>query len=462
MTRRVAPKSALVSLFDASISPVYALDNDGLIVFCNQALAAWTGIAADDLVGRQVVYHSADDPRSLPGIAAGLCPPPVAMKGRACDGHVSCPTRHGHLVYRRGHFEPLASADWGKNPSGILAILAAEDLTLEEVAAQYTPDADSDVLHATIRRYRRHQAENYDLALLIGESVAMQTIRRQIVMAAATTAPVTIVGLPGSGRDHIARAIHYYPPHDAQRKLITHDGLMLDVEELQWSLETLLDRGRSSGKFNTLLIRDVHRASQPVQQQLLAALTSKHGSLKVIVTMAGNPHHLADEETLGADFVAALTALVIEVPPLVSRRGDLPLLAQFFVEECNRDHTRQISGLAQDAVELLALYSWPRGIRELREVIHAAHAVTTQTVITAADLPAVIHHAAADVSLPKREDESVNLDQLLARIERELIERAIGRAHGNKTQAAESLGISRPRFYRRLVQLGLENLGNTR
>ena len=87
-------------------------------------------------------------------------------------------------------------------------------------------------------------------------------------------------------------------------------------------------------------------------------------------------------------------------------------------------------------------------------MIAAAHAAATTHEITPADLPPVVHHAAKAAAMPRRPPEKIVLDELLESIEREVIARALAQAGGNKSAAAELLGMTRPRLYRRLVQLG--------
>lgn len=457
MPRRASPKTALTHLLDESSSPVYVMDGQGQIIYCNRAVAEWTGVAADKLIGRQVVYHSADEPNSLPGVAAGLCPPPDSLAGRVREGHVSCQTQEGRIVYRRGRFEPLADTDAALEPAGVLAVLSASDLPADEIAKQLAPDAESDLLHAAICRFRRLQAEQCDPAALVGVSNAMRTIRRQVEMAASTNGPVTIIGPPGSGRERIAKAIHYHPPYNAnqQLKFAAYDGAALGQEELRWTIESMRDDTRAS-RIDTLLIRNVDLAEPSVQRQLLSLLSVGQGGPRVVVTASGDLRDRADADPFDVELATALAVLVIKLPPLHERREDLPLLAQFFVEERNRGSERQLGGLTREAVEMLALYTWPRGLDELREVIFAAHDQTTQSQITAADLPTVLHHAVAAAALPEREDEPIILDDFLSQIERELIERALRQTDGNKTRAAKLLGVNRPRFYRRLAQLGLD------
>ena len=103
----------------------------------------------------------------------------------------------------------------------------------------------------------------------------------------------------------------------------------------------------------------------------------------------------------------------------------------------------------------MAGYHWPGNLDELALAVREAHAQAAGTAITPRDLPKRIHLAADAARWPRRPDQPIDLVQTLQRVETELINRALERAKGNKSRAAELLGLTRPRLYRRLVQLGL-------
>ena len=141
---------------------------------------------------------------------------------------------------------------------------------------------------------------------------------------------------------------------------------------------------------------------------------------------------------------------------MAERIEDLPLLAQMFLEEANATATHQLAGFTPEALDQMVGYPWPGNLDELADAVREAHDRATATLIGPRDLPRRILLAADVAQRPPRRDEPIDLAGLLAKIETELIERALARAKGNKSRAAQLLGLTRPRLYRRMVALGLE------
>lgn len=150
---------------------------------------------------------------------------------------------------------------------------------------------------------------------------------------------------------------------------------------------------------------------------------------------------------------------MIELPPLAERREDIPLLAQSFLEDLNARGGKQLRGFAADAMDRLSLYDWPGQIDELSALIREAFMQAEGFEIKSQDLPKKLHLAAEAARYPRPAPETIDLEKFLTQVETELIQRALQQAKGNKSQAARLLGITRPRLYRRMVQLGLAAAG---
>ena len=143
---------------------------------------------------------------------------------------------------------------------------------------------------------------------------------------------------------------------------------------------------------------------------------------------------------------------MIALPPLAARAEDIPPLAQLFLEKVNAEGAKQVGGFSPETLDQLRLYSWPNNTDELIEMIRQAHDRAKGAVVRASDLPQRIALAADAAAVPRHQTETIELDAFLAKIELELMRRALQQAKGNKAAAARSLGISRQRLLRRWQQ----------
>jgi DNA-binding NtrC family response regulator len=206
----------------------------------------------------------------------------------------------------------------------------------------------------------------------------------------------------------------------------------------------------------TLLIHRIDETSADLQVELAAFFVRRPLSWRLMATAAEPLLELARRGKFRDDLAAALSTIVIELPPLAQRRGDLPLLAQLFLEDLNASGRRQLGGFTPAVLDLLDSYSWPGNLDVLAEVVAESHQRATGREIDVADLPERIRLVSRAAAYPRQTEETIVLDEYLGRVERELIRRALARAKGNKARAARLLGLTRPRLYRRMVQLGLE------
>ena len=149
---------------------------------------------------------------------------------------------------------------------------------------------------------------------------------------------------------------------------------------------------------------------------------------------------------------------MIRLQPLRERRDELPALAQHLLERANQRGGKQKSGFSPRTISALMAYEWPGNLRELARVIDHAHTQSDggEPLVALDDLPASIRgHLGGGFPPPTQPRPIKPLDELLTEVERRLIETALRQARGNKSRAAEVLGISRPRLYRRIKELNL-------
>ena len=393
---------------------------------------------------------------SIEAVAAGLCPPPEAVRGIERTGTVSC-LANDVLHRRRARFIPLV-APGEELATGLLVLVEPQDLSADEPAVP-PPEVpkESEELHERIRQFRQQLAGRFREDWLLGTSTAIARAWAQASLAAASRVSVLLVGSPGCGKQHLASVIHYSRPPETTGTLIPLACDVLGEELILSTLSALARRNVPSGAADrsTLLLADADQI--PPESQALAAkwLASKTFSARVIATAREPLVPLASQGKYDEELASLLSTLVIELPPLAQRREDLPLLAQEFVERLNARGGKQLAGFSSDAMDCLDAYGWPGNIDELFSVVEQSHERAEGPRITLRDLPAQLHLSTHAASHPRRQEETIVLDDFLGRVERELIGRALARSKGNKTKAARLLGMTRPRLYRRLVQLGL-------
>ncbi len=437
----------LARLLADSAAPIYVLDEDRRIVFCNAACAQWVGLAADDLVGQQCIYHSPGDDSKPSAVAAGLCPPPKVFAGQVQTATVSCTAPDGTLVWRRGHFVPLS--DGQDESAEVLAVLDTNDCgpAVQESAS----DAQ---LHEQVRRFRAAMTAHFRLDGLIGASPAIVRVRAQIELAACCDAHVLVAGPRGSGKDHVAKSIHH-----AQRErghLVPLDCGVLDANLLRATLRAVWLKHSALKGAASILLADVDAAPPELQSDLVELLRVNPHAVRVIATAQRPLDELGEEGRFSRQLACGLSTISIQLPPLCERIQDLPLLAQAFLEQVNATSIKQVGGFTSEAIDRLTGYNWPGNIDELAGVVRRAHEAAQGGEVAMHDLPSEIHRAAGAAAHPARNEEVIDLEEFLGRLEVELITRALRRAKGNKSKAARLLGLTRPRLYRRLVQLGLE------
>lgn len=454
------PSGELAKLLNAAKQPIYVLDEEMTIVFLNRAAYEWLG-AEPSLVGRRCVYHSVPSADPLDALAAGLCPPPCVFAGETMIATIAHTNGDGLLIERKARFVPI-----GFDSDDLLGVLAIVDTVDQPMVEEHEnqnvpmPDADFQTLHEQVRRFRQEAAARFRADRLIGQGPAMCLARRQVEWAVLGHASVLLIGPSGSGRRHLASAIHYGTPSpsDFPATLVPLDCSLLGADLLESVLaaiarQKILGRPDASG---TLLLHRVDELSTDLQLELAGLLTHRPIAWRLMATAAESLLELSRRGKFRPDLAAALSTVVIALPPLVERRDDLPLLAQLFLEDLNAEGHRQIGGFTPAALDLLDGYAWPGNLDELAQVVAEAHQRAASPEIDVADLPERIRIADHAATRARRPEETIVLDEYLAHVERELIRRALARAKNNKARAARLLGTTRPKLYRRMEQLGLE------
>jgi DNA-binding NtrC family response regulator len=369
----------------------------------------------------------------------------------------------GERIWRRLEFWPFRDGE--HKLIGLLGQVRMED------CQSSVPDTVESELHVELLALRRELHDEYGFDSLIGSGPFHRRLLDQVRLAAASTIPVLIVGEPGTGKRHVARIIHQQGPN-CQQPLIPFDCESLPAQILERELfggDRLHGRaipndsqsnvaGRPRLSFvvgATLLTHEVLTLPRDLQLRLVSALDTR---VRLLATTVNDPDLALEREQIRPELYFALTGLVLRLRPLRERHSELALLAQHLLERANQRGGKQRTGFAPDAIEVLAAYDWPGNLRELGRVIDQAHASSDRdgTLIETDDLPASIRgNLGAGFAPPVHPSPIEPLDEILTQVERRSIETALRQARRNKSRAADLLGISRPRLYRRIKELNL-------
>ncbi len=445
-------------LLEASARAVYALDERRQIVYCNAACAALVGLAPEQLIGQRCDYQVVGTGTAPADVACSLCPPPEAWAGRLTASVIAALHVSGELIPRQAELLWLGG-DEVSGPGMVVALSSsAADLACADDAA-----SEAARLHTRLAQLRRQYLADWPLDELVGVSLPIQRARDQVALAARGRTRVVVQGPAGSGREHIARLLHRQSMPELLEPLVPLWCPLLDAELTQSTVTALVRqyRERPSGAeqsappMPTLLLLEVDQLPPDAQAELAGFFDLPGFELYAIATSQESLLQLAAQDRFRADLAHVLSTLVIEVPPLAARPHDIPLLCQCLVERFNAKGGRQLSGFTAEALDELAVYQWPENVDELAEVVESACQAADGPFVEAWQLPDKIRWAHQAAAHPRREEQPIVLEQFLEAIEKELIERALKRAKGNKTKAAQLLGVTRARLHRRVEHFGL-------
>ncbi len=331
---------------------------------------------------------------------------------------------------------------------------------------------------------------------IIGTSASMQKVYKTIGQVADTQATILIQGESGTGKDLVAKTIHYNSPRWNQpfvaincaaipRDLLESELFGHEKGAFTGAME------RRIGKFElaeggTLFLDEVGDIPLELQTKLLRVLQEREYSrvggrevltanTRILAATNQDLEKAVREKRFREDLYFRLKVIPIYLPPLRERRGDLPLLIGYFIDKINREMGIQISGISPDAQKLLEEHAWPGNVRELENTLIRAAVLASGPILFPKDFtlqnkPAPTTLEVEQLSLEeiirhKLEDyfhrtEGVDVDNLyslvIERIERPLIELTLKKTRGNQIRAAQILGINRNTLRKKITDLRIE------
>jgi two-component system response regulator AtoC len=314
---------------------------------------------------------------------------------------------------------------------------------------------------------------------IVGNSPAMQEVYKTVGKVAKADATVLITGESGTGKELVAEALHY----NSNRR----SGPMVKVSCAALP-ETLLEAelfGHEKGSFTgamtqrrgrfemadkgTIFLDEIGEMSLPMQTKLLRVLQERKiervGSslpikvdIRIICATNKDLQRQVEQQKFRDDLFYRLNVINIHMPPLRDRKEDIPALVEHFLAKHRYSATAQPAAISEEALKRLMEYDWPGNVRELENVIERAVVLSRGQIITSRELPFGDHEAGEheeeggdEVSVEKS-----FFKKSVAQFEKDLIMKALRDANGNRSKAAEMLGIYRRLLYAKIKEYGLE------
>jgi two-component system, NtrC family, response regulator AtoC len=328
-------------------------------------------------------------------------------------------------------------------------------------------------LQEEVKTLRRVVADASHFGNLIGTSSAMQSVYDLLGRIADSPATVLITGESGTGKEVAARALHERGPRKSRPFVAINCSAvpeaLLESELFGHARGAFTDaRAARAGLLlqangGTLLLDEIGDMPLSLQPKLLRALQERTlrpvggdeevpFDVRVIATTNRDLRALVDEERFREDLYFRINVIHVELPPLRARGGDVLLLAQHFVDVHAARAQKVVKGISPGAAERLLAYSWPGNVRELQNSIERAIALTQHERIVAEDLPETVRAHRRSHVLIAGDDPSELVP--LSEVERRYVLRVLEAVGGNKTSAAQILGVTRKTLYRKLEEYG--------
>jgi len=352
-------------------------------------------------------------------------------------------------------------------------------LNLDEVEMLLKRALHGRTLESENRLLIQQAAKNHKLDRLIGKSPEIKRVSELVQQVAPTRATILIEGESGTGKEVVANLLHHLSGRPASRMVTVHCAALSPqlLESELFGHEKGAFTGaaqRRIGRFEqadggTLFLDEIGEIDLTTQIKLLRVLSERSlervGSntpikvdVRVIAATNKKLRELVDRGDFREDLFFRLNVVSIEMPPLRVRREDIVMLANTFLKEFAAENDRPPKPLTDAALQLLLSYPWPGNVRELRTAIEHGVVMSNDPVIDVRHLPQFL--VSKPMPTPQSPASRKNaLDATaefnLHALEANTIRAALATANGNRTRAADLLGVSRRTLQRKLQELGL-------
>ncbi|WP_027185499.1 sigma-54-dependent transcriptional regulator [Desulfovibrio inopinatus] len=344
---------------------------------------------------------------------------------------------------------------------------------LDELRALIRKALEKNAMSRELKALRQHNAE-LSMPLIVGQSKAVTALRELVAQIAPVDSNVLILGETGTGKELVARAIHHLSPRNNERFLAINCAGFAEnlLENELFGHEKEAFSGASSTKKGlleqahggTFFLDEIGDMPLPMQAKFLRTLETKTlirlgGSEEINVDVrfvaATNKDLLqaVEDGEFRRDLYYRLNVVSVQTPPLEDRREDIELLARHFLHKHAHAMGKNTTDMAPEVVRILCQYEFPGNVRELENIIESALVMCTGEMLQPKHLPLDLQQQTHWFNRVSREEEPITLQEN----EKRYIAWVLEQTQGNKTQAAQILGIDRASLWRKLKRLEMDN-----
>ncbi len=320
-----------------------------------------------------------------------------------------------------------------------------------------------------VNKLRRELGRQYFFENMVSKNQKMQHLFSTLPQIAGSNCTVLIEGATGTGKELLARAIHYNSPKKHGSFVAVNCGALPDTliesELFGYKTGAFTDAKKDKpGRFaraqdGTIFLDEIGDISQASQIRLLRVLEEKAyeplGSVKtdrtnarVVVATRRKLAKMVAENKFREDLYFRINVIKLTLPKLSERKEDIPLLVDHFIERFNNEKGKKILALTQDAMAAMVLHDWPGNIRELENAIEHAFVLCNEELIRLRHLP--------DQLCPKNDTTLISTGLTLREIEKRAIIQALQRNNWKKASTARELGVQRNTLRRKIIRHGIE------
>lgn len=426
---------------------------DGIIIFISRYSEKLLGIDGDDAIGKHVTE-----------VVDGTHLHEILKDGKARIGDML------HIAGRQQLISRIPLRDFEGNLIG-----AVGKGMLNEVTRLWDLQRKVELLDGQLRYYQNQVNQLKGGNIIIGESAPIRDVKEKCLLAAKTTSTILITGESGTGKEIIAYFIHQSSQR-ADQPFIKVNCASIPPELFESELfgyeHGAFTGARSKGKMGkfemahggTILLDEIGELPLSMQAKLLRILQERTvdrlGGTKTIPVdfrlIAATNRDLSDlikEDKFRIDLYFRINVFNIQAPSLRQMTADIHLIANYLLSQLKSEISWGPSGISEEALELMKRYSWPGNVRELRNVMEKASIIAKGNMILPDDLPEQVR--LCNDGGQEQNDSLLggNLKHILEETEKKVIGDVLRSVQGNKTKAADILGIHRTSLYDKLNKM---------